>query len=137
LPKLTARKLDSSLSRKDAFFGDGQFSGSAFDAEQYAQFKAFNARISQGRATFASLAEYRFQRFQDSVASNADFTFLLPRYLFSYGEAALTLRLFANHKDGEDGSVSEADLDSFFVRNRFPEDWYRVSIAPRATQKGD
>lgn len=57
----------------------------------------------------------------ESKATNPQFTFLLPRYLFASGEAALVLQMFANRNNGgQDYVVSPSDLDSFFIDQRFP-----------------
>jgi len=76
---------DASLSREDYHF-NGQ--NSKLSQERYAAFKSFNDKYSGGNATKESLIEYRYQRFLDSRNHNPSFTFLPPRYIFSYGEVS-------------------------------------------------
>lgn len=115
---------DASLSREDYYF-NGQ--NSKLSQDRYKVFKSFNDKYGSGNATTKSLIEYRYQRFQDSQKDNPHFQFAFPRYLFSYGEAALVLNLFSNSKDGLTGkSVKPSDLDSFFLEEKFPENFYPI-----------
>lgn len=69
-------------------------------------------------------AEVRWNRIQDSIARNPNFTFLVPRIFTAYAESTFPYEFFV------DGRSTEAALDmttarSFFQNATFPQDFYR------------
>ncbi|KAL9940588.1 hypothetical protein V8E36_000076 [Tilletia maclaganii] len=114
---------DASLSRSDYYFGGRN---SNFNPTLFKTFQSFNKKYGKGKATVKSLAEYRFQRYQDSKASNPYFSFVFPRFFSSYGEAALVLNAFPSAAKNTTGVSTDADdLVAFFQNERFPDEWYR------------
>ena len=69
-------------------------------------------------------AEVRWNRIQDSIARNPNFTFLVPRIFTAYAESIFPYEFFV------DGRSTEAALDmttarGFFQNATYPKDFYR------------
>jgi unspecific peroxygenase len=73
-------------------------------------------------------AEFRWQRIQDSMATNPTFSFVSPRYFTAYAESVFPTAFFV------DGRVSNqqlnmADARGFFQNSQFPADFYRSNAS--------
>ncbi|KAE8251370.1 hypothetical protein A4X13_0g4023 [Tilletia indica] len=114
---------DASLTRSDEYFNGANYQ---FNANLFNKLKSFNDQYGNGSATVDSLAQYRYQRFQESKADNPYFSFVFPRYFFSYAETSLVLNSFPSAAKNTSGvSTDLSDLSSFFVNQTFPDEWYR------------
>jgi unspecific peroxygenase len=90
------------------------------------KFSNFSQRFGGGKYNITVAGEYRFQRIQDSIATNPNFSFVSPRYFTAYAESFFPLVFFV------DGRVSDMQLDmttarSFFQNSRYPDGFFRAN----------
>ncbi|KAG6915425.1 hypothetical protein DXG01_011574 [Tephrocybe rancida] len=71
-----------------------------------------------------SLSLFKFNRFQESQASNVKMQYHIGRLFLSYAETGIVLKIFAN---GTDGTLSVPTLTSILRDQRFPDGWFRRS----------
>ncbi|KAJ2935533.1 heme-thiolate peroxidase, partial [Candolleomyces eurysporus] len=119
---------DASMTRADAFFGDNH----SFNQTLFDKFVDFSNRYGDGDYNLTVAGELRFQRLQDSIATNPQFSFKNVRFFGAYGESVLPLNFFV------DGRRTEKRLDmasalSFFKDMKYPPDFFR-SPMPVSTQ---
>ncbi|RXW13620.1 hypothetical protein EST38_g12234 [Candolleomyces aberdarensis] len=112
---------DASMTRADFFFGDNH----SLNRTLFDQFVNFSNRFGGGFYNLTVAAELRFQRIQESIATNPQFSFIAPRYFTAYAESVFPVNFFV------DGRSSEKKLDmeaatSFFRDGRYPPDFYRA-----------
>ncbi|KIJ39642.1 hypothetical protein M422DRAFT_257470 [Sphaerobolus stellatus SS14] len=69
--------------------------------------------------------EYRFYRIQQSVAENPTFSFISPRIVTAYGEAAVPFVFFVDGRKA-DGQLSIEDALQFFRDGCMPDDFHRA-----------
>jgi hypothetical protein len=124
-------EADSSLTRNDYFTHDGD--NYSFNGTLFARMKEVADRVGGGNFNQATLAAYRYQRYQESVAENANF-FFGPLAILLYGAASFVYELFAPY--GSEGDADLATISSFFgasqdasgawqhVPERIPENWH-------------
>ncbi|RUP44393.1 Chloroperoxidase [Jimgerdemannia flammicorona] len=110
---------DASLSRADAFTGDNH----SFNATMYCNLKRIAAKLNGGAFNTDVLSLHRFNQYQASKV-NPDFTFGPIQWFLGYGEAALSLNVF-----GKNNTATAAAFDSFFAKERIPDDFIKNSIA--------
>ncbi|RXW20973.1 heme-thiolate peroxidase [Candolleomyces aberdarensis] len=84
-------------------------------------------RYGGGFYNLTVVGELRFQRLQDSIATNPQFTFKNVRYFTGYGESVFPVNFFV------DGRQTDQKLDidsarSFFKDMRFPPDFFRPAM---------
>lgn len=89
------------------------------------QFVDFSNRFGGGYYNLTVAGELRFQRLQESIATNPEFTFRNVRYFTAYGESVFPINFFV------DGRQTEKKLDmaaaaSFFRDMRYPPDFFRA-----------
>ena len=87
------------------------------------QLKSVISKFQDFRLNVA--AELRFQRIQDSIATNPEFYFVSPRYFTAYGESVFPFLFFV------DGRVSDGQLDltvarGFFQNSTMPDGFFRA-----------
>ncbi len=87
---------------------------------------AFSNKFGAGKYNLTVAGEFRFHRFQESIATNPTFSFVAPRFIGAYGEVVFPINFFIDgrHNDGQ------LDLDvarSFFKDMRMPDDFHRAS----------
>ncbi|TFL01755.1 Chloroperoxidase [Pterulicium gracile] len=110
---------DVSMTRRDAALGDP----GALDIGMLDDFLSYVDRLGDGDVVTQSvLNEYRFHRFQDSLARNPKLVYQVGRHGFSYGEGGFILNLFA---DGITHNTTRRTFDSFLRTERFPPSWNR------------
>ncbi|KAF8504021.1 Chloroperoxidase [Gautieria morchelliformis] len=113
---------DASMTRGDAFFGDNH----SFNETQFDEFASFSQRFGAGKYNMTVAAEFRFQRIQESIATNPNFSFISPRYFTAYAESAFPLLYFVDGRV-EDGQLDMDAARSFFQDGRFPEGFFRAN----------
>ncbi|KIJ48416.1 hypothetical protein M422DRAFT_247752 [Sphaerobolus stellatus SS14] len=74
------------LFEADAFFGDNH----SFNETQFEGLVAFANKFG-GVLNLTAAAEYRFQRIQESIARNPNFSVVLPRVIGAYAETTFPL----------------------------------------------
>lgn len=87
-------------------------------------------KFGAGKYNLTVAAELRFQRIQDSIATNPTFSFVSPRYFTAYAESLFPVHFFIDGRQ-KDGQL---DLDvalGFFRDMRFPDGFFR-SDGPQA-----
>ena len=92
----------------------------------YIQFSAFSQRFGGGKYNLTVAAEFRFQRIQDSIATNPNFSFVSPRHATAYTESVFPVLFFV------DGRVANGQLDlnvarGFFQNSQMPEGFFRAN----------
>ncbi|KAF9480745.1 Cloroperoxidase [Pholiota conissans] len=111
---------DASTTRGDAFFGDNH----SFNETLFDELTTFSNKFGAGFYNLSVAAEFRFQRIQDSIATNPQFSFISPRYFTAYAESVFPVVFFV------DGRQSNGQLDmnvarGFFQTNTFPQGFFR------------
>ncbi|KAJ2921633.1 heme-thiolate peroxidase, partial [Candolleomyces eurysporus] len=132
---------DAGMTRADTFFGDNHsFNQTLFDEVRWMrslfifmdQFIDFSNRFGDGFYNLTVAGELRFQRLQDSIATNPEFSFKNVRYFTADGESVFPINFFV------DGRQTEKKLDmdsarSFFEEMKFLPDLFR-SAMPMSNQ---
>ncbi|KIJ30060.1 hypothetical protein M422DRAFT_187611 [Sphaerobolus stellatus SS14] len=112
---------DTSMSRIDAFFGDG----AAFNQTRFNDFLAFASKFGvNGTYDINAASEFRFERLQDSIATNPQLVFTSPRILSAYSEAVFPLVYFVDGRLNNRQLTQDA-ATSFFFDQRMPADFHR------------
>jgi len=99
------------------------------------QFSDFSNRFGAGKYNATVAGEYRFQRIQESIATNPQFSFVSPRYFTAYAETVFPFLFFV------DGRVSDSQLDltvarGFFQNNSMPDGFFRPNRSIGLTEIG-
>ncbi|KIJ52730.1 hypothetical protein M422DRAFT_155986 [Sphaerobolus stellatus SS14] len=113
---------DASTTRQDAFFGDNH----SFNETQFDELVEFSNKFGGGVLDLTAASEFRFQRIQESIATNPTFSFVSPRYVGAYAETAFQLLFFV------DGRKADARLPldvarGFFQDGRMPDGFFRTN----------
>ncbi|RXW15742.1 heme-thiolate peroxidase [Candolleomyces aberdarensis] len=122
---------DVSMTRGDFFFGDNH----SFNQTLFDQFVDYSSRYGGGFYNYTVAAELRFQRIQQSIATNPQFSFIAPRYFTAYAESVFPVNFFV------DGRSTEKKLDMeaaalFFRDGKYPTDFHRAA-QPSGTEGVD
>ena len=137
----------------DAFFGDNHsFNETLFEEvikkkflsfkqvqelmDSFIQFSSFSNRFGAGNYNTTVAAEFRFQRIQDSIATNPEFSFISPRYFTAYAESVFPFLFFV------DGRVSDGQLNltvarGFFQNSSMPDGFFRANRSIGFNEIGD
>ncbi|TFK21085.1 Cloroperoxidase, partial [Coprinopsis marcescibilis] len=112
---------DASLTRADDFFGDNH----SFNQTMFGQH-----RFGGGFYNISVAAELRFQRIQQSIATNPEFDLRGFRHFTSFGETAFAVNMFT---DGRMTGAQACQLDlaaarNFFRDGRFPNGFHRANL---------
>ncbi|KAF9445290.1 aromatic peroxygenase precursor [Macrolepiota fuliginosa MF-IS2] len=113
---------DASLTRGDFFFGDNH----SFNETLFDKLAAFSNKYGAGKYNYTVAGELRWQRIQDSIATNPTFSFVSPRYFTAYAETTFPVNFFIDGRQGD----GQLDLDvarGFFQNMRMPDDFHRAS----------
>ncbi|KAF8989696.1 hypothetical protein BDQ17DRAFT_1547523 [Cyathus striatus] len=73
---------DTSMTRNDEYFGDNY----SYNETLFKQFEDFSNRFGGGYYDITVASELRWQRTQQSIATNPQFTFVSPRYYTAYAD---------------------------------------------------
>ncbi|KAJ2923736.1 heme-thiolate peroxidase, partial [Candolleomyces eurysporus] len=111
---------DAGMTRADAFFGDNH----SFNQTLFDKFVDFSNRYGDGYYNLTVAGELRFQRLQDSIATNPQFTFKNVRFFTAYGESAFPINFFVDGRR-TDKKLDMASALSFFKDMRYPPDFFR------------
>lgn len=111
---------DASMTRGDAFFGDNH----SFNETQFDEFVEFGNKFGGGNYNIVAAAEFRWQRIQESIATNPNFSFISPRYFTAYAESTFPLFFFVDGRKG-DAQLPPDVARSFFQNSRMPDGFFR------------
>ncbi|KAJ2921746.1 heme-thiolate peroxidase, partial [Candolleomyces eurysporus] len=111
---------DGGMTRADAFFGDNH----SFNETLFQKFVDSSNKYGDGYYNLTVAGELRFQRLQDSIATNPQFSFKNVRYFTGYGESAFPINFFVDGRK-TDRKLDMASARSFFKDMRFPPDFHR------------
>ncbi|TFK19115.1 Cloroperoxidase [Coprinopsis marcescibilis] len=116
---------DASLSRGDAFDGDNH----NFNQTLWDQLVDYSNQYGGGFYNLTVAGELRWQRTQQSIATNPEFDFRGLRHFTVVGQASFPAGLFT---DGRKTGADKHQLDlvsglSFFKHMRFPAGFFRAS----------
>lgn len=148
---------DASTTRGDKYFGDNyHFNETLFDqastphlvsinlvlrrSDDPAQLTATSKQYGAGKYNQTVAAEVRWNRIQDSIARNPNFTFVTPRIFTAYAESAFPYLYFVDGRSTLDGSKPQLNLTvarGFFQDGKFPEDFWRRNGSAGRTAIGD
>ncbi|EJD41454.1 heme-thiolate peroxidase [Auricularia subglabra TFB-10046 SS5] len=114
---------DASMTRGDAFFGDNH----SFNETLFNQLVQASNAFGGGKYNISAAAEVRFNRIQQSIATNPEFFFSIPRYATAFAEAVFPIAFFV---DGRNTGAAAFELDltvarGFFQDSRMPRDFHR------------
>ncbi|KAF9479958.1 aromatic peroxygenase precursor [Pholiota conissans] len=116
---------DASTTRADAFFGDNH----SFNETLFDELTAFSNKFGNGFYNLTVASEFRFQRIQDSIATNPQFSFISPRFFTAYAESMFPLAFFV---DGRHESPLQLDMNvarGFFQNSRMPDGFFRSNTS--------
>ncbi|KIJ31387.1 hypothetical protein M422DRAFT_36236 [Sphaerobolus stellatus SS14] len=113
---------DASMTRGDAFFGDNH----SFKENQFDEFIAFSNKFGGGKYNLTVASEFRWQRIQESTATNPNFSFISPRYFTAYAESTFPITFFVDGRN-EDGALSLDVARGFFQDSRMPNGFFRAN----------
>lgn len=92
------------------------------------QFSSFSNRFGGGDYNLTVAAQYRWQRIQDSIATNPNFSFVSPRYFTAYAESVFPILFFVDGRVA-DGKLNLANARGFFQNSQMPPDFFRPNIS--------
>ncbi|TFK34379.1 Chloroperoxidase [Crucibulum laeve] len=113
---------DASMTRGDAFFGDNH----SFNETLFDEFVAFSNKFGGGKYNLTAAGELRWQRIQDSIATNPTFSFVSPRYFTAYAESTFPINFFVDGRQA-DGQLDLTVARGFFQNSRMPDDFHRAN----------
>ncbi|KAF8994353.1 Chloroperoxidase [Cyathus striatus] len=111
---------DASITRGDEFFGDNH----SFNETLFDQFVDFSNRFGDGNYNLTVAAELRWQRIQQSMATNPQFSLVAPRYFSAYAESVFPLMFFVDGRK-TDGQLDMTTARGFFQNNQMPDGFFR------------
>jgi hypothetical protein len=111
---------DASMTRGDEFFGDNH----SFNETLFDQFEDFSNRFGGGNYNFTVAQELRWQRIQQSIATNPQFSFVSPRYYTAYAESVFPLVFFVDGRNF-DLKLDMTTARGFFQNNQMPPGFFR------------
>ncbi|KDR72024.1 hypothetical protein GALMADRAFT_74335 [Galerina marginata CBS 339.88] len=113
---------DTSMTRGDFFFGNNHdFNETLFD-----EFVDFSNRFGAGKYNLTVAGEFRWQRIQDSIATNPEFSFVSPRFFTAYAESTFPINFFIDGRQ-TDGQLDLTVARGFFQNSRMPDDFHRAN----------
>jgi hypothetical protein len=96
------------------------------------QLTAFSDKFGAGYYNLSVAAEFRFQRIQDSIATNPQFSFISPRYFTAYAESVFPIAFFIDGRDSS-GQLDMNVARGFFQDSRFPDGFFRPNLSGTRT----
>lgn len=73
--------------------------------------------------------EFRFQRIQDSIATNPQFSFISPRYFTAYAESFFPLAFFVDGRHENPLHLDMTVARGFFQNSRMPDGFFRSNTS--------
>ena len=92
------------------------------------QLTAFSDKFGAGFYNLSVAAEFRFQRIQDSIATNPQFSFTSPRIFTAYAESIFPVKFFIDGRD-KNGQLDMNVARGFFQNSRFPDGFFRSNTS--------
>ncbi|RXW16171.1 heme-thiolate peroxidase [Candolleomyces aberdarensis] len=120
--------FEGNMTRADFAFGDNH----SFNQTLFDQFVDFSNRFGGGFYNYTVAAALRFQRIQESIATNPQFSFISPRFFTAYAESTFPVNFFVDGRSTEK-KLNMDDATLFFRDGKFPNDFHRAS-KPSATE---
>jgi len=117
---------DASLTRADLYFGDNE----SFNETIFQEFVHFSSKSYDGKYDIQVAADFRLQRYKESIATNPEFDYGQTRCFQAATEAALGYTLLVDGRTTGPGNVGRLDMESarsFFQFGRFPPDFHRAN----------
>jgi hypothetical protein len=96
------------------------------------QLVSFCNKFGGGFYNIASARELRWQRIQDSIATNPQFTLIAPRYLTAYADAVLPIAFFIDGRDSS-GNLNVDVARGFYQDGRMPNGFFRANVSTGLT----
>lgn len=125
---------DASLSRSDAYLGDNASPNITLINEMVGIMNQYGGGFYNASAA----AHTRAKVFNYGIAHNPTFKYDFPRYLTSYGEGGFPLGMMSNLSDPTYAQgPSEAIVRSFFVDQKFPNNFHRRNGSWEFDKVGD
>jgi unspecific peroxygenase len=87
---------------------------------------AFSQRFGGGNYNLTVAAEFRWQRIQESIATNPNFSFISPRYFTAYAESSFPFFFFVDGRKA-DGQLPMDVARGFFQDSKMPTDFHRAN----------
>ena len=102
----------------------------------FMQLTDFANRFGAGNYNLTVAGEFRFQRIQESIATNPEFSFVSPRFIAAYGETVFPVLFFI---DGRvtDGQLNMTVARGFFQNSSMPDGFYRANRSIGLNETGD
>ncbi|KIJ34055.1 hypothetical protein M422DRAFT_263846 [Sphaerobolus stellatus SS14] len=113
---------DASTTRADAFFGDNH----SFNESLFQELVSFSNKFGAGNYNLSVAAQFRFQRIQDSIATNPTFSFVSPRYYTAYAESVFPTVFFVDGRVAN-GQLSMDVARGFFQNMSMPPGFFRTN----------
>lgn len=99
------------------------------------QFVSYSNRFGGGKYNLTVAAELRWQRIQQSIATNPNFIFVSLRYFTAYAESVFPVAFFVDGRSG-DQQLNMADARGFFQNMQMPTNFFRPNISSGLTEVG-
>jgi hypothetical protein len=122
---------DASTTRGDAFFGDNH----SFNETLFEGLVAASNQFGAGFYNLTVAGEYRFQRIQQSIATNPQFSLISPRYYTAYAESVFPVAFFIDGRR-TDGQLDMTTARSFFQNSKMPDGWFRSGVTTGLNRVG-
>jgi hypothetical protein len=100
------------------------------------QLSSFSNRFGGGNYNLTVATEFRWQRIQDSIATNPNFSFVSPRYYTAYAESVFPYLFFVDGRVAN-RQLSIANARGFFQNSEMPADFYRTNASVGFKEIGD
>ena len=93
----------------------------------FSQFVDFSNRFGAGKYNLTVAGELRWQRIQESIATNPKFSFVAPRIFTAYAESTFPINFFIDGRQtGSDaGQLDLIAAKGFFKDSRMPDNFFR------------
>ncbi|KAF5321470.1 hypothetical protein D9619_000406 [Psilocybe cf. subviscida] len=123
---------DASTTRGDAFFGDNH----SFNETLFEGLVTASNQFGAGFYNLSVAGEYRFQRIQQSIATNPQFSLISPRYYTAYAESVFPVAFFIDGRR-TDGQLDMTTARSFFQNSKMPDGWFRSGVTTGLSKVGN
>ena len=88
----------------------------------------FSNKFGAGFYNLSVAVEFRFQRIQDSIATNPQFSLVSPRYYTAYAESVFPVAFFVDGRK-TDGNLNMTVARGFFQDGRMPDGFFRSNVS--------
>jgi hypothetical protein len=102
----------------------------------FIQLTDFSNRFGAGNYNITVAGEFRYQRTQDSIATNPEFSFVSPRFIGAYGETVFPVLFFVDGRDS-DYQLNLTVARGFFQNSSMPDGFFRANRSIGLNETGD